>query len=139
MTHHPHVHMIVPGGGLSPEGQRWVSAAPASSCRCACSRTVPPLFLNGLAALHAAGRLSFYGAHLGLGSQHLRRLPRAAPQDALGRRRKRRFAGPEAVLAYLSRYTHRVAISNSRLTPSTAGVTFRGKNYRQDGPSATAP
>ncbi|HEU6455933.1 MAG TPA: IS91 family transposase [Roseateles sp.] len=136
MTHHPHIHMIVPGGGLSPDGSRWVSSRPAFLLPVrVLGKLFRRLFLTRLTALHDAGRLAFYGslAHLGDRRAFLRHL---APV------RKKRwvvyakppFAGPETVLAYLSRYTHRVAISNSRLLRfDEAGVTFRYKNYRANG------
>jgi hypothetical protein len=137
MTHHPHVHMIVPGGGLSADGSRWVP------CRAnfflsvrVLSRLFRRLFLQGLAKLHRDDRLSFFGDHAGLAD-------RSAFNAFLEPLRKtdwvvyakEPFAGPKAVLAYLSRYTHRVAISNSRLIRADAdSVTFRVKDYRVDGP-----
>jgi hypothetical protein len=136
MTHHPHIHMIVPGGGLSPDGSRWVSSRPAFLLPVrVLGKLFRRLFLTRLTALHDAGRLAFYGslAHLADRRAFLRYL---APV------RKKRwvvyakppFAGPETVLAYLSRYTHRVAISNSRLLRfDEAGVTFRYKDYRRAG------
>ena len=136
MTHHPHIHMIVPGGGLSPDGNRWVSSRPAFLLPVrVLGKLFRRLFLTRLMALHEAGRLSFYGslAHL---------IDRRAFLRHLAPVRKKRwiiyakppFAGPETVLAYLSRYTHRVAISNSRLLRfDNAGVTFRYKDYRRDG------
>ena len=136
MTHHPHIHMIVPGGGLSPNGSRWVSSRPAFPLPVrVLGKLFRRLFLTRLVALHEAGRLAFYGnlAHLAGRRAFLRHL---APV------RKKRwvvyakppFAGPETVLAYLSRYAHRVAISNSRLLRfDEAGVTFRYKNYRCNG------
>jgi len=137
MTHHPHVHMIVPGGGLSLDGQRWISSRPAFLLPVrVLGALFRRLFLTRLIELHRAKRLVFFG---GLASLADRRsfLRHLAPV------RKKRwvvyakppFAGPEAVLAYLSRYTHRVAISNQRLVGfDEAGVTLRYKNYRQDGP-----
>jgi hypothetical protein len=136
MTHHPHIHMIVPGGGLSPDGERWIACKPGFFLPVrVLSRLFRRLFLEGLAALHHAGRLAFFGD-----------LAALADKDAFDaaiaplRRAewvvyaKRPFAGPEAVLAYLSRYTHRVAISNSRLLGFDAGkVTFRWKDYRVRG------
>ncbi|TIO60064.1 IS91 family transposase [Mesorhizobium sp.] len=136
MTHHPHVHMIVPGGGISPDGSRWISSRPAFLLPVrVLGKLFRRLFLTRLVALHDAGRLSFFGsmAHLTDRRAFLRHL---APV------RKKRwviyakapFAGPEAVLAYLSRYTHRVAISNSRLIRfDESGVTFRYKDYRHEG------
>lgn len=136
MTHHPHVHMIVPGGGIAPDGQRWISSRPAFLLPVrVLGALFRRLFLTRLMALHDAGRLSFFGklAHL---------VDRRAFLKHLSPVRKKRwvvyakppFAGPEAVLAYLSRYTHRVAISNSRLRRFDKGtVTFRYKDYRRRG------
>ena len=136
LTHHPHIHMIVPGGGISPDGERWVSARPAFLLPVrVLGALFRRLFLTRLLALHAASSLRFFGATTPLADRRtfLRHL---APV------RKKRwvvyakppFAGPEAVLAYLSRYTHRVAISNSRLLRfDEAGVTFRYKDYRRSG------
>ncbi|MEI9413118.1 IS91 family transposase, partial [Mesorhizobium salmacidum] len=136
MTHHPHVHMIVPGGGIAPGGKRWVSSRPAFLLPVrVLGKLFRRLFLARLMALHDAGRLSFFGSMAYL-------TERRAFLRHLSPVRKKRwvvyakapFAGPEAVLAYLSRYTHRVAISNSRLIAfDESGVTFRYKNYRRDG------
>jgi hypothetical protein len=136
MTHHPHVHMIVPGGGIAPDGSRWISSRPAFLLPVrVLGKLFRRLFLTRLVALHDAGRLGFFGtmAHLIEPRAFLRHL---AP--VRGKRwvvyAKAPFAGPEAVLAYLSRYTHRVAISNSRLIAFDArDVTFRYKDYRRDG------
>ncbi|RWB65081.1 IS91 family transposase [Mesorhizobium sp.] len=136
MTHHPHAHMIVPGGGIAPDGSRWISSRSAFLLPVrVLGKLFRRLFLSRLVALQEAGRLSFFGsiAHLADRRAFLRHL---APV------RKKRwvvyakppFAGPEAVLAYLSRYTHRVAISNRRLIRfDENGVTFRYKDYRRDG------
>jgi Putative transposase/Transposase zinc-binding domain len=136
LTHHPHVHMIVPGGGIAPGGQRWISSRPAFLLPVrALGKLFRRLFLTRLTALQEAGRLAFFGsmAHLADRCTFLRHLSPV---------RKKRwvvyakppFAGPKAVLAYLSRYTHRVAISNCRLIGfNEAGVTFRYKDYRRDG------
>src|ERR1700732_2569372 len=136
LTHHPHVHMIVPGGGLSFDGTRWVACKPGFFLPVrALSRLFRRLFLEGLAALHQAGRLAFFGDLVPLAD-------RRALNAALAPLRrtewvvyaKRPFAGAAAVLAYLSRYTHRVAISNSRLIASDDhSVTFRWKDYRARG------
>jgi hypothetical protein len=128
--------MIVPGGGLSPDGSRWVSSRPAFLLPVrVLGKLFRRLFLTRLMALHETGRLAFHGslAHLADRRAFLRHL---APV------RKKRwvvyakppFAGPDTVLAYLSRYTHRVAISNSRLLRfDEAGVLFRYKDYRRGG------
>jgi hypothetical protein len=137
ITHHPHVHMIVPGGGIAPDGRRWVSSRPAFLLPVrVLGKLFRRLFLTRLIELHSTSRLTFFGsmAHLVDRRAFLRHL---APV-----RTKRwvvyaepPFAGPEAVLAYLSRYTHRVAISNRRLiTFDETGVTFRYKDYRRSGP-----
>jgi predicted Zn-ribbon and HTH transcriptional regulator len=133
MTHHPHIHMIVPGGGISPDGQRWVSCRPGFFLPVrVLSRLFRRLFLEKLLAAHQAGRLSFFGDHAPLAAckafaAYLRPL-RKVEWVVYS---KRPFGGPEAVLAYLSRYTHRVAISNHRLiSVNDAGVTFKWKDYR---------
>jgi len=136
MTHHPHVHMIVPGGGISLDGTRWVPCRPGFLLPVrVLSRLFRRLFLMALACAHSAGRLRFFGEIEGLCrreafTRHLAPLRRknwfvyAKPP----------FAGPEAVLAYLARYTHRVAIANSRLIAlDERGVTFRYKDYRRNG------
>lgn len=136
LTHHPHVHGIVPGGGLSPDGERWVA------CRRGfflpvrvLSRQFRRRFIEELENLHREGELRFFGAHAGLANA-------VAFDRWLAPLRscewvvyaKRPFAGPEAVLAYLSRYTHRVAISNRRLVAADKnGVSFRWKDYRAKG------
>ena len=136
MTHHPHIHMIVPGGGLSRDGARWIASRPGFLLPVrVLAKLFRRLFLAGLIALHDAGRLRFFGSNAGLDDRH------AFVRHLTPLRTKRwvvyakpPFAGPEAVLAYLARYTHRVAISNSRLVSfDKAGVTFRYKDYRHDG------
>jgi Putative transposase/Transposase zinc-binding domain len=136
ITHHPHVHMIVPGGGISLDGTRWVHCRPGFFLPVrVLSKLFRRLFLLKLADAHAAGHLQFFGDHDGLSE----RSAFAAFLAPLRRKNwfvyaKPPFAGPEAVLAYLSRYTHRVAISNSRLIAlDEAGVTFRYKDYRCNG------
>jgi hypothetical protein len=133
MTHHPHIHMIVPGGGISLDGARWVRCKPGFLLPVwVLSRLFRRLFLTALADAHAAGRLAFFG-----NIQHLHRREAFAAHLAPLKRKKwfvytkPPFAGPQAVLAYLARYTHRVAISNSRLVAlDERGVTFRYKDYR---------
>ncbi len=136
LTHHPHIHMIVPGGGISTDGQRWISSRPAFLLPVrVLGALFRRLFLTRLLALHDAGQLAFFGSmtHLANRRAFLRHLSPV---------RKKRwvvyakppFAGPEAVLAYLARYTHRVAISSSRLIRfDEGGVAFRYKDYRRDG------
>jgi len=136
LTHHPHVHGIVPGGGISADGERWVACRPGFflSVR-VLSRLFRRRFLEQLELAHRAGRLRFFGEQAALASVD------AFEQWLAPLRRcewvvyaKRPFAGPAAVLAYLSRYTHRVAISNSRLLAlDERGVTFRCKDYRAHG------
>jgi hypothetical protein len=126
----------VPGGGISPDGQRWVSCRPGFFLPVrVLSRLFRRLFLEKLVAAHQAGRLSFFGAHA-----HLAEVQSFAAFLTPLRNAewvvyaKRPFGGPEAVLAYLSRYTHRIAIANSRLIAcDERGVTFRWKDYRIEG------
>jgi hypothetical protein len=133
LTHHPHVHMIIPGGGLSPSGNRWVACRPGFFVHVrVLSRLFRRLFIEGLLALHRAGELVFFGDLAELSE------PQAFAAYLAPLRKiewvvyaKPPFGGPEAVLAYLSRYTHRVAISNSRLINADANtVMFRWKDYR---------
>jgi Putative transposase/Transposase zinc-binding domain len=137
LNHHPHVHMIVPGGGIALDGSRWVSRR---------SRFFLPwrvlaklfrrLMLEKLVAAHAAGQLQFFGQHSHL-AERAAFIVFLAPLSKIrwyvyG---KRPFAGPEAVLTYLSRYTHRVAIANSRLIAFNKNtVSFKYKDYRVEGP-----
>jgi hypothetical protein len=136
MTHHPHVHMIVPGGGLSEDGARWIA------CRkgfCLPVRALSKLFrrlmLEKIVAAHNAGKLNFFGPLVDLvDSKAFKRFLRPAWRTKWHVDLRPPFAGPKAVLAYLSRYTHRVAISNRRLIKAdVSGVTFRVKDYRRDG------
>ena len=133
MTHHPHLHIIAPGGGLSPDGARWISCRPGFFLPVrVLSRLFRRLFLEGLATLHAAGRLTFHGdlAHLAEANAFAALLAPLRRADWVVYA-KRPFGGPEAVLAYLARYTHRVAIANSRIIAMDRnGVTFRWKDYR---------
>ncbi len=136
MTHHPHVHMIVPGGGISLDGTRWISSRPAFLLPVrVLGKLFRRFFLTRLMQLHQAGRLAFFGAaaHLADRRAFLRYLSPVRKKRWVVYA-KRPFAGPEAVLAYLSRYIHRVAISNSRLLRfDKTGVTFRYKDYRRSG------
>jgi putative transposase/transposase-like zinc-binding protein len=137
MTHHPHVHMIVPGGGISSDGRRWIACRPGFFLPVrVLAKLFRRLMLEKLLAAHAAGELQFFGSHA-----HLAQPAAFAAVLAPLRKTKwfvyskRPFAGPQAVLAYLSRYTHRVAISNSRLIALDNGrVTFKVKDYRTEGP-----
>ncbi len=137
LTHHPHVHMIVPGGGISLDGSRWLSCRPGFFLPVrVLSRLFRRLFLKALTAAHAAGRLSFFGDHAHLGdAQAFASFLTPLHKTEWVVYSKRPFGGPEAVLAYLSRYTHRVAIANSRLIAfDEQGVTFKWKDYRIEGP-----
>ena len=137
MTHHPHVHMIVPGGGISADGSRWVSCRPSFFLPVqVLSRLFRGLFLAKLRAAHRAGRLNFFGNHAHLDDARAFKAYLAPLHKAEWVvYAKRPFGGPQAVLAYLSRYTHRVAISNRRLiSADETGITFRWKDYRIEGP-----
>ncbi len=136
LTHHPHVHVIVPGGGIPLDGTRWISCRPGFFLPVrVLSRLFRRLFLERLLAAHGAGRLRFFGDYVSLAE------PGAFATYLTPLRKvewvvysKRPFGGPEAVLAYLSRYTHRIAIANSRLIAlDDRGVTFRWKDYRAKG------
>jgi hypothetical protein len=140
LTHHPHVHMIVPGGGFSLDGKRWISCRPGFFLPVrVLSRLFRRLVLEKLVAAHDTGRLQFFNAHATLAQ----RTAFAAHLEPLRRSEwvvyaKRPFGGPEPVLRYLARYTHRVAISNSRLVALDAhSVAFRWKDYRSDRPERT--
>lgn len=133
MTHHPHVHMIVPGGGLSADGQRWIACRKGFFLPVrALSKLFRRLMLEKLTAAHASGKLNFFRhqAHLA-DTTAFKRLIRPVQRRKWFVYAKRPFAGPKAVLAYLSRYTHRVAISNRRLVHADeTSVSFRVKDYR---------
>ena len=127
------MHAVVPGGGLSPDGKAWVACRPGFFLPVrVLSRLFRRRFLEELQRLHQAGELQFFGEHVSLA------IPQAFKEWLAPMRKcewvvyaKRPFAGPSAVLAYLSRYTHRVAISNSRLLAmDERGITFRWKDYR---------
>ncbi len=138
LTHHPHVHMVVPGGGLSRDGSKWIACRPSYFLTAeVLSALFRRLFLEMLVAAHTAGRLQFFG-------DHVRLADKAAFDAYLTPLRgidwvvyaKEPFAGPEQVLRYLSRYTHRIAISNRRLVSADdKGVTFKYKDYRIEGPA----
>jgi hypothetical protein len=135
LTHHPHIHCIVPGGGLGPDG-RWVTCRPGFFLPVhVLSRLFRRLFLERLRAAHQAGDLAFFGdlAHLGepeAFARHLSPVTRVAWVVYA----KAPFAGASQVLDYLGRYTHRVAIGNSRLVDCDNGtVRFRWKDYRAHG------
>jgi putative transposase/transposase-like zinc-binding protein len=137
LTHHPHVHMIVPGGGISHDGSRWISSRPDFLVHVkVLARLFRGKFLAMLIDAHSGGRLKFFNTHAGLADKRtfkkflapLRRIKWVVYC-------KQPFAGPSQVLRYLSRYTHRVAISNRRLVAADDGsVSFRWKDYRIEGP-----
>lgn len=136
LTHHPHVHGIIPGGGLSPDGERWIA------CRTGfflpvrvLSRLFRRRFLEALESAHQRGQLQFFGEYTELANAatFARWLAPLRTCEWVVYA-KRPFAGPDTVLEYLSRYTHRVAISNQRLVAfDERGVTFRWKDYRAKG------
>jgi hypothetical protein len=137
LTHHPHVHMIVPGGGIAPDGKRWIACRPGFFLPVrVLSRLFRRLFLQKLSAAYQAGQLQFFGHHARLAD------PQAFGAYLAPVRNsewvvycKRPFGGPEEVLRYLARYTHRVAISNRRLlSADEKSVTFKYKDYRIEGP-----
>src|ERR1700761_2991210 len=137
LTHHPHVHGIVPGGGLSSDGERWVACRPGFFLPVrVLSRLFRRRFLEELTRAYRRGQLRFFGEYAALADSAVfaRWLAPLRTCEWVVYA-KRPFAGPEAVLAYLSRYTHRVAISNQRLIAfDETGVAFRYKDYRRDGP-----
>jgi hypothetical protein len=137
ITHHPHVHMIVPGGGISRDGSKWVTCRPRFLFpEQVLSQLFRRLLLEKLVAAHRAGELQFFGNHTSLTesrafSAFLAPL-RNVKWDVYC---KPPFGGPKQVLRYLARYTHRVAISNRRLIAADeTGVTFKYKDYRIEGP-----
>ena len=136
LTHHPHVHGIVPGGGLAADGARWIGCRPGFFLPVrVLSRLFRRRFLEELEHAHRAGKLRLFGEHAALAdaATFVRWLAPLRRTEWVVYA-KRPFAGPQAVLAYLSRYTHRVAIANSRLLAmDERGVTFRWKDYRAQG------
>ena len=142
LTHHTHVHGIAPGGGLSPDGQRWIACKPGFFLPVhVLSRLFRRRFLEALTKTHAAGQLRFFGEYAALADS-------AAFTEWLAPLRqcewviyvKRPFAGSAAVLAYLARYTYRVVIANSRLIAvDERGVTFKWKDYRAKGKTKYRP
>jgi hypothetical protein len=138
LTHHPHVHCLVPGGGVALDGRRWIPCKPNFLVSVhALSRTFRRLFLDGLAAAYRRGELGFFGdlaplADPGAFAERVRAL-RKSPFVVYA---KPPFGGAERVLAYLARYTHRTAIANSRLVAvGDDEVAFSYKDYRRDGRS----
>jgi hypothetical protein len=136
LTHHPHVHGIVAGGGLALDGERWVTCKPGFFLPVrVLSRLFRRRFLEELHEAHRGGRLQFFGEYAALaGARAFAQWLAPLHECEWVVYAKRPFAGPAAVLAYLSRYTHRVAISNQRLLAlDPRGVTFRWKDYRASG------
>jgi Putative transposase/Transposase zinc-binding domain len=136
LNHHPHVHMIVPGGGISLDGARWVACRPDFLLYVGVfSRLFRRLVLEKHTAAHSAGELQFFSKHAALANARAF----AAYLAPLRNSKwvvycKRPFGGPKEVLRYLARYTHRVAISNRRLVAcNEKGVTFKWKDYRLEG------
>jgi hypothetical protein len=136
LHHHPHIHCVVPGGGPSLDGTRWVACRPGFLLAVrVLSRLFRRLFLDELRAAFGAGTLGFFGGLADLAgptafARRLRELRRVEWVVYA----KPPFGGPEQVLAYLGRYTHRVAIANSRLVSLTdTDVAFRWKDYRHRG------
>jgi hypothetical protein len=136
LTHHPHLHCVVPGGGLSPDGARWIAGRPNFFLAVKpLARLFRRLFLERLTAAFNAGALGFFGDLASLAD------PNAFTAHVAAMQRidwvvyaKKPFGGPAQVLAYLGRYTHRVAIANSRLVAlDDDRVAFTWKDYRQDG------
>jgi hypothetical protein len=137
MTHHPHVHMIVPGGGISLDRDRWVACRPNFFLPVrVLSRLFRRLVLERLDAAHRAGQLRFFGKHVALTNARAFAAYLAPLRNSEWVvYSKRPFGGPEEVLRYLARYTHRVAISNRRLVAlDDNDVTFKWKDYRIEGP-----
>jgi hypothetical protein len=133
LTHHPHAHIIVPGGGLSPDGQHWIACRPRFFLSVGVlSRLFRRLFLESLTAAYQVGRLEFFGDQAALAKPaRFKAYVAALRKVEWVVYAKRSFGGPDAVLAYLSRYTHRVAIANSRLVAFDGQrVTFKWKDYR---------
>jgi len=136
LTHHPHVHMIIPGGGIAVDGSRWISSRPDFLVHVKLlARLFRGKFLAMLIDAHSRGRLKFFNTHVGLTDK------RTFKKFLAPLRRtewvvycKQPFAGPQQVLRYLARYTHRVAISNRRLVAADdGGVSFHWKDYRVEG------
>src|ERR1700726_4305309 len=137
LTHHPHVHMIVPGGGISLDGERWAACRPGFLLPVrVLSRLFRRLVLDKLDAVHRAGQLKFFGKHAALTNEQAFAAYLAPLRNSEWVvYSKRPFGGPEEVLRYLARYTHRVAISNRRLIAcDEKAVTFKWKDYRLEGP-----
>lgn len=133
LTHHPHIHCLVPGGVLAADGSRWISCKPGFFLPVhVLSKLFRRLFIERLQAAYAAGQLHFFGDLAPLHDDgHFAEAIRALRKKRWITYAKPPFGSPAHVLAYLGRYTHRVAISNGRLVHADdAGVTFRWQDYR---------
>ena len=141
LVHHPHLHCIVPGGGISPDGQQWISVKQSGTRKAfflpvrVMSRVFRGVFLQQLKAAYHKGELTFHGDLTSLSDpQQFEALLNSSVKDDWVIYCKRPFGGPRQVLKYLARYTHRVAIANSRLVSYENGVVrFRWKDYRHGG------
>jgi predicted RNA-binding Zn-ribbon protein involved in translation (DUF1610 family) len=136
MTHHPHVHGVVTGGGLSVAGERWVACKPGFFLPVrVLSRLYRRLFLEKLTQAYQLNQLQFFAEQQAIKEEkHFMDWIKSLSQIEWVVYAKRPFAGPAAVLAYLSRYTHRIAIANSRLlSMDEKGITFKWKDYRLKG------
>lgn len=135
LTHHPHLHFLVPGGGIAPDGERWIACRPGFFLPVrVLSRLFRGLFLHEMEKAFVAGELNFFSSyrHLHEPAAFRRHLAPAYKTEWVVFA-KRPFAGPAQVLDYVGRYTHRVAISNNRLVSMDNGkVCFRWKDYRDD-------
>src|ERR1700686_5420974 len=138
LTHHPHVHMIVPGGGLSLDGARWVAARSNFLVHVnVLARLFQGKMLAMLMEAHRAGQLNFFNTHAGIADKRaFKRFLAPLRHIKWVVYSKAQFAGPQQVLRYLSRYTHRVVNSNRRLVAADdGGIAFRWKDYRINGPA----
>ena len=135
LLHHPHIHFLVPGGGIAPGGQSWIACRPGFFLPVqVLSRMFRGLFLRDLEKAFAAGELNFFSAHRHLYEPAaIRRYLTPVWNADWVVYAKRPFAGPAQLLDYVGRYTHRVAISNNRLVSmDDSKVCFRWKDYRDD-------
>lgn len=140
LIHHPHLHCVVPGGGLSPDGQRWITCRPGFFLPVkVLSRFFRRCFLAGLQRAFDTGQLEFFSSLASLREREaFRKYLDPLKDKEWVVYAKAPFAGPQQVLDYVGRYTHRVAISNNRLLDIEDGkVTFRWKDYRDDSTQKT--
>ena len=147
LSHHPHLHCVVPGGGVSPDGERWLSVKQSPKRKSfflpvrVMSRVFRGKFLQHLKIAYRKGELKFHGELAVLGDpRQFESLLDRSVRDEWVVYCKRPFGGPRQVLKYLARYTHRVAIANSRLASYENGVVrFRWKDYREGGKTKVMP